>query len=188
MYYRKLIARAVTAAVAGGLVVAGPSWAGTASQNVTVAATVNQVCKISTTGVSFAVPYDPVVTHTSTDLQNTGGADGKVSVTCTKSSTSISVDLDQGGNYASTERHMIGSGTSDLLIYRLYKPSAGTAAASCAFTTLWGSTAGGTAFSATPASWSPTSANDFYICASVPQAQNISADSYSDTVSATVTY
>jgi len=188
MSYRKLVIRAALAMVAG-LGVSATSWAATATSNVTVTATVPQTCTVSTSNVAFGT-YDPVTTNslaTGVDITTTGGANGAVSVTCTKSSTGVTVDLGAGSNLLDPDRQMASG--SERLKYQLFKASTSAPAAACASANIWGSgiTAGTTLTPATP-SWTAGTARVFNICGFVAKGQDVAPGAYTDTVVATVTY
>ena len=183
--FRRLAIAVATAALAG--IVAPALAAGSATSSLSVTASVAQNCAISTSAVAFGA-YDPVSTHSSAgvDLNGTGA----VSVTCTKNSTGVNVTLGLGSNASGAVRRMLGGTSSELLTYSLYHPSATTPAAACSFpgTTVWG-TAGAGIFTPTGISnWGANSAKSFNVCGTIAKAQDVSADSYTDTVVATVNF
>ena len=152
------------------LVVSAPAFAATATANLSVTATVGAVCTITTTAVAFGA-YDPVSANRSTDLAGTGA----VNVACTKGA-SATIDLGNGSNFASGTRKM--SNGTDTLSYALYKNTLRTQ--------VWGTgLAGGTTAAYTAADYNVTAIT---VYGTVPQAQNVSVGSYSDTVVATITY
>ncbi len=187
MSYRKLAIRAALA-MAAGLGISSSTWAATATSNVTVSATVPQTCTVTTTNVAFGT-YDPVTTNSTggVDLTTTGTPNGSVSVTCTKSSTGVTIDLGVGGNYLSPNRQMISG--ANLLQYQLYQASGTTPAAACPGTTIWGSgVTGGSLLSPTTPNWTASTARVFNICGFIAKGQDVPPGSYTDTVVATVTY
>ena len=188
MSYRKLIIRAALAMVAG-LGVSTTSWAATATSNVTVTATVPQTCTVSTSNLVFGT-YDPVTTNslaTGVDITTTGGVNGAVSVTCTKSSTGVTVDLGNGINLLGTDRQM-ASGV-ERLKYQLFKAASEAPAAACASANIWGSgIGGGTTLTPSSPSWTAGTARVFNICGFVAKGQDVAPGAYTDTVVATVTY
>jgi spore coat protein U-like protein len=182
--FRQLAIAVATAALAG--IVAPALAAGSAPADLIVTATVAQRCAISTSAVAFGA-YDPVSTHSAAGIDLNGT--GAVSVTCTKNSTGVTVTLGLGSNALGSVRRMLGT-SSDHLTYELYHASATTPAAVCSFpgTTVWG-TAGAGIFTPTGVSgWGANSAKSFNVCGTIPKAQDASADSYTDTVVATVNF
>jgi len=88
-----------------------PAWAQTATANLSITATVNGTCTITTSTVAFG-SYDPVVTNAATPLDNSGA----VTVTCTKGA-GTRIDLGLGANASGSTRRM--QGPTDLLTYEL---------------------------------------------------------------------
>ena len=166
-----------------GLAVLGaPASAGSATQNLSVTASVAANCTIATTAVAFGA-YDPVVTNASTALNGTGS----VTIACTKGSAP-KITLDYGANAAGVQRNMkITGGGSDLLQYALYQPPNNTAGTACTFpgTTVWDTTAGGTF---TPTSPGSKAGRTYNVCGTVSANQDVSVGSYQDTVVATVNF
>lgn len=147
-----------------------PAFAGTATANLNISASVSAVCSISTSPVAFGA-YDPVSANASTDLT----ASGTVTVACTKGA-SATIDLGNGGNLSAGSRRM--SSGSDFLNYSLYKDAARTQ--------VWGSgLAGGTTLTYNSAS---KAATGITVYGTVPQAQDVTVGSYSDVVLATINY
>lgn len=149
------------------------SYAGTATSNLSVTATVAANCTISTAAAAFGA-YDPIVTNATTALVGTG----TVSVDCT-SGAATTVTLGQGANPAATStaaaplRRML-AGTS-YLSYALYSDTARSV--------VWGdTTATGVAYTGTGTATALT------VYGSVAAGQNVPTGSYADTVLATVTF
>jgi len=185
MLYRKLAIRTVLAAVAG-LGIATTGWAATATSNVTVNASVSQVCTVSAATVAFGA-YDPVSANAASDL---AAPAAPLTVTCTKGSASVDIDLGQGGNYSTGRRMTDGT---DFLNYQLYKASTEASGVACASPPssgagIWGSTSGGSTLTPSSPTWSAATGLVFNICGVVPQAQDVGVGSYTDTVVATVTF
>ncbi|HKB80479.1 MAG TPA: spore coat U domain-containing protein [Thermoanaerobaculia bacterium] len=152
------------------LIITPAAFAGTATANLNVSASVAAVCTITTAPVAFGA-YDPVSANASTDLTATGS----VTVACTKGA-SATVDLGVGGNLSAGTRRM--SSGSDFLNYALYKDGARTQ--------VWGSAlTGGTTLTYNAASKAPTALT---VYGTVPQAQDVTVGSYSDVVVATINY
>lgn len=178
MFTKKVSARLLTVvgATALALGVSSGTQAGSATANLTVQATVDANCTISTTAVDFG-SYDPIVTNLTTDLEAPAG--GKVTLLCTNGA-SATITLGQGANAdsgsttANPERRL-KHGTADYLSYTLYS-DAGLSAE-------WGDTAPtGVAHTGTGAS------ADFDVYGVIPQGQNKPVGTYTDTVLATVTF
>jgi spore coat protein U-like protein len=169
--------------VAAALIAAAfsaPAFAGSGNTNLDVSATVAGSCGITTTALAFG-SYDPVTANAATALTGTGA----VNVTCTKGSTGVSVTLGQGVNGA---RNMKASTSADLLDYEIYQPATATPYA-CSFpgTQVWGDT-GAAIYTPTVAAWDASTPQSFSVCGTIAAGQNVSADTYSDTVVATVNF
>ena len=166
------------AAVAALLAAAGFAQAGTATANVGVSASVAQNCTITSTPVAFGA-YDPVSGSSIT-------AAGTVVVACTKAASSLTDGQDNGANAVGAQRNLKGAATSDKLAYSLVLPTAVTPGAACP------SMGSGTAWTtAAPlALTSPTSkaARTYNVCGQLASGQDVSVDSYADTVVATINF
>jgi spore coat protein U-like protein len=145
----------------------------TATASLNVTAIVGSTCNISTSAVSFGT-YDPLVVNATAPLNGTG----VVSTTCSNG-LGDTITLDQGLNAATgstTEvplRQMRSSG--NVMSYFLYQNSSRT--------TVFGND------SATGVSQTGTGLNaNLTVYGQVPGAQNAAPGSYSDTVTATVTF
>lgn len=164
-WIKKSLAVAVIVAVAPGLLMAAQS-----TSNLSVTATVNTNCTISTAPLAFG-SYDPVVTHATTDLDNTG----TVTIRCTKG-TVADITLGLGANASGSTRRMVGGVSGDFLAYEIYQDSGRT--------TVWGE---GADKQTTPAA--PNNGNQNYTAyGRITAGQDVSADSYTDTVVATVIF
>lgn len=166
------------AAAAALVASAGFAQAGSSTADLAVSASVAANCTISTTAVAFGA-YDPV----------SGGnvsATGTVVVGCTKAAASLTIGLGDGANGVGGQRNLNGSGTSNKLAYALRKPVSVTPGAVC------DSFGAGTAWSAasTLALTSPTSkaTRTYNVCGEIASGQDVSVDSYADTVVATITF
>ena len=147
-----------------------PAFAGSATANLNVSASVAAVCTISTVTVAFGA-YDPVVTNAATDLNGTG----TLTVACTKGA-SATIDLGVGGNLSGGSRRMTSG--ADFLNYALYKDAARTQ--------VWGTgMVGGTTLTYNSASKVST---NLTVYGKVPQAQDVTVGSYTDVVVATINY
>ncbi|MEB3123461.1 MAG: spore coat U domain-containing protein [Snowella sp.] len=164
-----LTATAATLALSNTLI-SKPAFAGTATTNLDLSASVTNSCTISTSSVAFG-SYDPTSNSDAT-------ATGTVTTLCTNGA-SATITLGQGSNphVASTDAapfRQLRNGT-DFLLYNLFQNAERT--------TLWGNTAG-TGLGITS---SGTSQNTT-VYGSILQQQNVPAGNYSDTVTATVTF
>ncbi len=157
----------------------------TKTSTIPVSASVATNCTISTTSPS-TIAYDPIVTNLAADAQNNSG---NLLLNCTRNA-SISIDLNKG-------LHSIASGTyfqpelygatvpHDVLKYTINKGN---------YTTLWGTTISvdgttpGTALADTGKGPGGGNVLTETLFIDIPQNQNVQADSYTDTVTATVTY
>ncbi|HEY6844338.1 MAG TPA: spore coat U domain-containing protein [Thermoanaerobaculia bacterium] len=147
-----------------------PAFAGQATANLNVSASVSAVCTISTAAVAFGA-YDPVVTNAAAALNGTG----TVTVACTKGA-SATIDLGNGGNLLAGSRRMTSG--PDFLNYALYKDAARTQ--------VWGTgLAGGATLTYNSAS---KAATNLTVYGTVPGGQDVTVGSYSDVVVATINY
>ena len=164
-------------------VVAGaPALAGSATQNLSVTASVAANCTISTSAVAFGA-YDPVVANAATALNG----NGSVTIACTKGSAPA-ITLGLGANASGSQRNMkITGGGSDVLAYELYQPPTTTPGDACSFpgSTVWG-TSVATTF--TPTAPSSKAGRTYNVCGTVSAGQDVSVGSYQDTVVATVNF
>jgi spore coat protein U-like protein len=184
MHSRRL-ARSLGVAFAAG-VLSFSAWAGESTSVLAVTATVAQNCLISTNAVAFG-SYDPVVANSATGSALNGT--GSVSVTCTRSSTGVTIALGLGANASGSTRRMAGGVNGGFLSYELYQPSATSPAATCTFpgTTVWNA-AGGILSPTGVADWGAASPKTFNVCGTVPRGQDAAADSYTDSVIATISF
>lgn len=171
--------RALNLALASILAVAGSafgvdSYAGTATANLDVSATITANCTISTAPLAFGA-YDPIVANAAGALDGTG----TVTTTCTNGSAAT-VTLGQGANAdtGSTDaiplRRMNDGGTN-YLSYFLYSDSGRTTVFGNTDVTGKGETGTGGTVNTT-------------VYGRVTGGQNKPAGNYTDTVVATVTF
>ncbi len=158
------------------LTAAATAFAGTATSNLGVSASVSANCTISTTAVAFGA-YDPIVTNATTPRD----ANGAVTITCTKGSgPTIGLDVGLYSTHASgTTRAMTdGAGTPSSLSYEVYQDSPGG--------TVWGNSGGGLV---TPPAAPSKAPRTYTVYGRIPAGQDVPvAASYSDTVVATVNF
>lgn len=144
------------------------------SANLSVSASIQASCTISTSPLNFGNTYDPVGIHNGTtgvDLQGTG----TVTITCTEGA-GVTVALDLGLNEGAGTQRMMINGASDTLNYDLYSDAGRTIP--------WNDTTGTVAETGTGA------ADVLTVYGSVPRGQtNAQAGStYTDTVVASVAF
>jgi len=165
------------------LLTAGSVQATTATTSIPVTATVSPVCTVSTTAaLAFAV-YDPININAVAALQATGA----ISVACSKGSSGVTIGLDSGAHVSGVQRQMIGGTSTNLLSYNIYQPTTNAASSVCTFpgTILW--TNSGAGMLTIPSAPAKT-ARTFNVCGMIPGGQDVSADNYNDTVTATITF
>jgi len=150
----------------------GSAFAGSATKPLYVGATVAANCTITTSAISFGA-YDPLGVNATDPLTATG----KVSIACTKGTTThigLDTGLHPGG---STGRQMAGGTPASTLPYSLFQPDNVTA---------WGNAAPSWLATPGPANLSPV---DYVVNGEIPPAQNVSPGiDYADTVTATVNF
>lgn len=172
----------LTAALMGaGLMGSGLAQAATATGNLNVSATVTANCTISTTPVAFG-SYDPVAGP------NIAAA-GTVVVACTKGASSLWVGLGNGSYVVGSQRNMNGGTSTDKLAYNLMQPTSNVPAAACpvygagsAWTNVTGATS--LALTASPGK----AARTYNVCGQLASGQDVSVDSYTDVVVATINF
>ena len=173
MYKKILVAISTLLAVGAVTSFESDASAGTATDNLSVSASVSANCTIATSPVSFGA-YDPVSANASSPLDAAGG----VTVTCTQGA-STSITLGQGASAkagstdAAPQRQMVADG--NFLEYSLFQDSS--------HSTVWGNTSG------TGVSHTGTgTATNISVYGRVPAGQNVPSGSYADTVVATITF
>ena len=145
-----------------------PAFAGTATANFTVSATVLASCQVNAANLAFG-NYTP---GSATPVT----ASSTINVTCT-TGTGYTVALDGGTvSNAMTARNMKNT-TNDLLSYGLYTSSA------CI--TIWGDGTGGTL---TDIGLGNGTAQSYTVYGRIPAGQYAPAASYSDQIGVTVSY
>jgi spore coat protein U-like protein len=169
--------------IAAGSTAPAMAQTATATSNLTVTATVGNVCTISSASIVFG-SYDPVTAHNGTTGSPLDGS-GTVTTTCTNL-LPATITLGQGSNpatapTASTDAaplRQLANGANRLR-YDLYQTAlpGGTGSA------VWGNT-GGTGLAVTGTGSAVTST----IYGRIPRGQTAPAGVYNDTVVATVTF
>lgn len=144
----------------------------------TVSASVAPNCTLSTTPVAFGA-YDPLGSGNS-------DATGAVSIACVKGTAPSSVDLNLGANASGSIRRMHGAvATTEYISYELYKPASVTPGAGCAYSAVWGV---GATNGLVPTAATNKNARSYNVCGRTALGQDVGADSYSDSVTATVNF
>jgi spore coat protein U-like protein len=148
---------------------------GSATNPLTLSATVINNCTISTTPVAFG-NYDPL----SGAVNN---ASGTVVITCTKNAAP-SITLGNGLNFSANRRLTDGT---NFMNYEIYKPPTTVAGAACTWVSpqRWGTVVGET--------FTPTAAPDknprtYNVCGQITAGQDLAAAVFNDTVVATVNF
>ena len=150
--------------------------ASSAAVGLGVSASVASKCLVSATSTVALGSYDPVQTNSSTGSDLDG--QGSVTIRCTPGD-GVSIALDQGANFSSSNRRMAGA-SSSFLNYELYQEAART--------NVWGN--GTTIGTVLAISASTNNApRVFNVYGRVPKGQDPGATgSYNDTVQATVNF
>jgi spore coat protein U-like protein len=163
--------------------VSGIVLAASASTFVPVSASVTQNCTISTTSALAFTTYDPVGANATAALNATG----QISVACSKGAVGLTIGMDNGTHNSGNQRQMLGATAVSSLLYNIFQPPNNTPGTVCTFpgTTAW-STVGTGLLTLTSA---PTKVTRVYnVCGTIPGGQDVAADTYSDTVSATINF
>jgi spore coat protein U-like protein len=169
---------ALALSAASGIVLAA-----SASTSVPVSASVTQNCSISTTSALAFAAYDPIGTNATAALNATG----QISVACSKGAVGLTIGMDNGTHVAGAQRQMLGGTAANLLLYNIFQPPNNTPGTACTFpgTTAW--TAIGTGLLTLTSA--PTKVVRVYnVCGTVPGGQDVAADTYSDTVGASINF
>lgn len=151
-------------ATLGWFASASAGFAATATSSMSVTATVQATCTISAGALAFG-------TYTSTQLD----ASSTVTVSCTNTTT-YNIGLDVGTGTGATVNSRKMTNGAQTLTYSLYSDSGRS--------TVWGPTIGTNTVTGT----GNGSAQNFTVYGRVPSGQLPTPGSYSDTVTATITY
>lgn len=170
----------LTLAAASLLGASSLALAGTATANLGISASVSTNCTISTTALAFGA-YDPIGANATTPLNGSGA----VSVACSKGSTGLTIGLNSGINASGTQRQLLAATSTDVLQYDLFQPASTTPGAACSFpaSTAWDNTSTLTLTNAPS-----KAARTYNVCGTIPANQDVAADSYADTVIATINF
>jgi spore coat protein U-like protein len=162
------------------LLAASPVLAGEATAILGVSATIANVCRVSTSAISFG-GYDPIGANASAPLN----ASGAVSIACTKGAATT-VGLGSGANADGSARRMKDGG-SNLLTYELYKPPSAEPRAPCLYDSpaVWTNISGGLL---APGAAPDKNVRSYSICGQVFAGQSLPAGGYADTILVTVNF
>jgi len=137
-----------------------------------VLASVAETCVIEAPNDLDFGAYDPGGANLAAALD--GQAD--ISVRCTKGTDPVEITLSLGANASGAQRTMVGTTLAEALTYELYQDSSRN--------TVWGDTAGnGFDYTAANSGWT-----DLTVYGRIPAGQDVSVDSYADTVVAEVNF
>lgn len=148
-----------------GVVAAQDAWAATATASIAVSATSDATCTVSATRLAFHT-----VAPTTIDDGN-----ATVTVTCT-SGANYDVGLDNGLNAVSNQRFVKGVTPANTLPYNLFQDAG--------YTIPWGNTLGVN----TEAGTGSGSAQVLTVYGQIPSQSTVASDTYSDTITVTLTY
>jgi spore coat protein U-like protein len=153
------------------------------STNLPVSASVSQNCLISTTSAIAFGAYDPVGVNALTALNTSG----QISIACAKKSVGLTIGMDNGVHVSGAQRQMLGAANAENLQYNLYQPPSNTPNTACTFpgTVAWSTSGGGLLNLASPVS---KAANLYNVCGTIPAGQDVSVDTYTDTIIATINF
>lgn len=157
--------------------------AASASTSIPVSASVTQVCSISTTSALAFAGYDPIGTNATAPLNTTG----QISISCSKGAAGLTIGMDNGTHVAAQQRQMIGATSTNLLQYSIFQPPSNAPNTACTFpgTTPWTNVgAGMLTLTSAPAK----TARLYNVCGTIPGGQDVSADTYTDIVIATINF
>ena len=159
------------------------SFAGSLSSTMAVSASVTQNCTISTTSALAFSTYDPIGTNAIAALNATG----LISVACAKGATGLTIGMDNGTHISGAQRQMLGGTAASLLQYNIFQPPNNTPSTACTFpgTTAWTSIGAGLL---TLTSAPSKVARVYSVCGTIPGGQDVAADTYTDTISATINF
>ena len=175
---------AITSAAAALFGIGQGAWAGaTTASPFTVTASVTKSCTVTTAPSAQTPAYDPVA-GTQVDFGPT------IAFKCTKASTGIYVSADLGLHATGTQRKLSNGTTT--LNYNLYQPVDNVTPGTCAYTTIYDSSAAAHAGDYSLASSNFTSSSTpvtVNICGRIAASQDADfGTSYTDTINVVVYY
>ena len=158
----------------------GFSLAATATTTIPVTASVSKNCSLSLGSAIAFGAYDPIASGAL-------NATGTIVVRCTKGATSLTIGMNTGQHSSGSQRRLLGGTSADLLQYNVFQPPNNTPGTACTFpgVTAWTNSDGGLLTLSTPTS---NAAQTYSVCGTIPSLQDVSVDSYTDTITATVNF
>ena len=174
---------AIASAAAALFSIGQSASAGQTTNSLSVTATVNANCLVTTGPGAISGTYDPVSANAAANLDFTASS---IVFKCTKSSGGVTVGIDQGLN--GPGRKLKDSGTNTLN-YDVYQPAAVGSAAACAYTQAYDTTGLGL-FGVAGTNFATSSTNvTVKICGRVPGGQDVPATgAYQDTLTVNVNF
>jgi spore coat protein U-like protein len=165
------------------LIPSGMALAASASTYIPVSASVSQSCSISTSAALAFSTYDPIGTNATAPLNATG----QISVACSKGASGLTIGMDNGTHVAGSQRQMLGGTAASLLQYNIFQPPNNSPNTACTFpgVTAWTAVGAG---QLTLTSASAKTARIYNVCGTIPGGQDVAADTYTDTVGATLNF
>jgi spore coat protein U-like protein len=154
-----------------------------ANTSIPVTATVSQSCTISTVSALAFATYDPIVLNATAALN----ANGQIRITCSKGAIGLTIGMDNGSHSSGAQRAMVGGSANGVLNYNIFQPPNSTPNTACTYpgTAPWNATGAGLlTLTAAP----DKTARLYNVCGSIPGGQDVAADTYTDTVSATLNF
>jgi len=156
--------------------------AGVNDKPLSISASVGQTCSITTTSALAFGVYDPVGTNSTTPLNATG----QISVACSKGASTLTIGMGDGSHFNGTLRQMIGATSNNLLPYGIFQPPSNVENTSCTFPGViaWNNSAGIMIIAPATAN----TARVYFVCGTIPAAQDVSTDTYTDIVTASINF
>lgn len=180
MTFNKTLLTATLLTLGGLAAMSGANASGTAESTFEIKTTITSVCTIDASGA--AISFTNVAADTAAlDASISNKTGGDIKVNCSKS-TPYAINLKTAGNSASTtgEGVMTGTGeTPDTITYELFSDASGT--------TVWGNTTD----NAVKELGTGTGLSDQFthpVYATITGSTDVKQDTYTDTITATVTY
>jgi spore coat protein U-like protein len=164
LYRKTAIALAVTGALAGGQVIANDT------DTLTVTAGVDATCDITSV---------EVLNFGTLDLVNDATSSADITWVCTNG-FDTTIALNGGGTSNINNRNMVGASNGDSLVYQLYTDAG--------LGTVFGDGANGSTVPANGAGFGNAQTTTVHGQVLASDAENVSADTYNDNVTVTITF